>query len=50
MKPKYIFLYNENKWKCNLCGKKVMEYGWLGHNRIHKEANIHQINKHIDTY
>ena len=50
MKPTYTFISKEGKYKCNICGKLVAEYGWQGHNRVHREGNIHKINKHIDTY
>jgi len=51
MKPNKRFEHvkGTNKWRCLKCGKVVEEMGWLGHWRIHKE-NIHEVNKHIDTY
>lgn len=49
MKTNYTYIPTEKKWKCRKCGKLIKEYGWSAHNRIHKK-NIHEINKHIDTY
>jgi len=49
MKPRYNYIEGTGKWKCNLCGKLVREYGWQGHNRIHRKK-IQDVNKHIDTY
>lgn len=33
---KYIYIRAVNRWKCRLCGKLVEEYGWSGHNKVHK--------------
>jgi hypothetical protein len=32
----YTKIIHENKWKCNICGKVVAEFGWQGHNQVHR--------------